>query len=87
MRATGLALLAFMAPLAYSCTPGKETGGGRIALSPEAGSFGFNVARAGKKGAGYYFLSLFFFSPFSEIVDWRAKVEILGNKTPISFKN
>lgn len=40
---TGLTLLALMAPLAYSCTPGKVTGGGQIALSPIAGSFGFNV--------------------------------------------
>lgn len=41
---TGLTLLALMAPLAYSCiTPGKVTGGGQIALSPEAGSFGFNI--------------------------------------------
>jgi hypothetical protein len=39
----GLTLFAMTVSLAYSCTPGKVTGGGQITLSPQRGSFGFNV--------------------------------------------
>jgi hypothetical protein len=39
----GLTLFTMTVSLAYSCTPGKVTGGGQITLSPQRGSFGFNI--------------------------------------------